>query len=187
MSNTVVQLIQLEDTIRQNGRTELLSPLLVQTCAWFLSRWSQTYLLPSDNATISNNLNAAYGPGGGAESVLSFIISRSNSNFTNWGSEEDVVQATCSLLVALSGRKAVARILLSTDSWMPLIQIVRGQLSKQPGVRWLAPQHLTPLMQALCTTVAVVEEPAQRTNMLRELIGPVIETLGQLMAHTKQR
>jgi len=178
--NTVVQLVQLEDVARKAGRGELLSPLVAQYSTWFFSRWAQTYLLPesSDLAPISNHLRRLYGPGPGAESVLSFVIGRALSNLQHWAHEDEVVTATALLLLSLAGRKPVARLLLPMQGWAHLSVSLRAQMARAPGAASvLPPPALVAMIHALCLSVAAAEPPEQRTAMLKELVGPVMVQL----------
>ncbi|EKX40787.1 hypothetical protein GUITHDRAFT_113055 [Guillardia theta CCMP2712] len=185
LTNKVVDMSNLLDFCRERKRKEFLSPLVVQTSTWYLSRWSQTYLLPapSDRFPLSPSLQQHYGPGEGATSVLSFLIDRSLSNFSSWGSEEDVVNATSQLVLALAMRKPVAKLLLGTPGWSALSQMMPNQLAKSPGSKWLNPAALSPVMQALCCSVTAVEVQEQRSILLRDLIGPIAQQTCVLLEH----
>lgn len=48
-----------------------------------------------------------YGSGPGAQSVLQFLVTRAHVNLDVWGTEDDVLNSTCSMMLALVGRKQV--------------------------------------------------------------------------------
>ena len=69
-----------------------LTSCILQTCLWYLRRWSDTYLHPSssDRAPLSASLQSAYGPGPGAQAVLTFLVGRAHLAMAAWHNEDEV-------------------------------------------------------------------------------------------------
>jgi hypothetical protein len=88
----------------------------LETVVWLSRTWHD--LRPCTIVSSASNLNgsihspvahwqALYGTPNGAQSVLSFLISRVHFNLDVWGTEEDVLNSTCAMLLALVARKQV--------------------------------------------------------------------------------
>jgi hypothetical protein len=179
LTNKVVETIKVLDACREAGHRHLVSPMLVETMALFLTRLSQTYLLPevSERYQLSPSLAALFGAaerGGGVESVLSFIVERAMVWLSAWTSEEEVMNATTQLLLSLAARKSVAKMLLANAAWLHFSHSIPRQLTHDAGVRMIPVSSLSLAMQALCASISGVsggdDDRLASNAFLRDLV-----------------
>ena len=190
--NQIVETIKVLDSSKEANKEDLVSPVLIETMARFLTRLSQSYLLPevSDKYQLSPSLSSLFGAsehGGGVESVLSFIVERAMIWLNVWSSEEEVMSATTQLLLSLASRKIVAKMLLANAAWLNFSRSITLQLSRDAGVRQIPLSSLSLVMQALCASISGIgvgdDQRHATSTSLRELIGPVVQRTGALLQH----
>ena len=190
LTNQIVETIKVLDACRDANHKHLVSPLLIEGLVHFLTRLSQTYLLPqvSENYQLSPALSALFGAsenGGGVEGVLSFIVQRAMAWLNVWTSEEAVMTATTQLLLSLASRKVVAKMLLGNAAWVQFSRSISMQLTRDGGVRLLPASSLSAAMQALCASISGVsggdDQRLASGPLLRDLIAPVVARSGELL------
>ncbi|EDV24587.1 uncharacterized protein TRIADDRAFT_56536 [Trichoplax adhaerens] len=117
---------RIEQEVLQSAAADSLSPQVGKTIVWFLTRWSQAYLLPMENRYdhISLSLILTFGQDCdlGTQTVK-FLIRKVMSNLTFWSSENDVAIESINLLSTVVDNKARCHIAVSCeDLWNLAVQ-----------------------------------------------------------------
>ncbi|KAK0602071.1 hypothetical protein LWI29_030074 [Acer saccharum] len=128
-----------EQSLNPELRASVFSPRLMEAIVWFLARWSQTYLMPLEEARDSySNLGHDYrdqlqssqsrkallgffGENSQGKPVLDIIVRIAVTTLVSYPGEKDLQEITChQLLHALVRRKNICLHLVTLDSWRGL-------------------------------------------------------------------
>ncbi|KAL5768135.1 hypothetical protein ACOSQ2_014918 [Xanthoceras sorbifolium] len=125
-----------EQSLNPEVRASVFSPRLMEAIVWFLARWSQTYLMPLEEARDSYSnfghdyrdhlqsshsrkaLLGFFGENNQGKPVLDIIVSIGMTTLVSYPGEKDLQELTChQLLHALVRRKHICLHLVTLDSW----------------------------------------------------------------------
>ncbi|KAL5702296.1 hypothetical protein ACHQM5_027530 [Ranunculus cassubicifolius] len=129
-------------------RASFFSPRLMEAIVWFLARWSDTYVMPTEsgrgkdgnlaceNETQQNSQNSSNaifsfcGEHDQGRSVLDVIVRISFTTLVSYPGENNLQSLTCyQLLPALVRRKNVCMHLVTLDSWRNLANVFANERS----------------------------------------------------------
>lgn len=103
MVAAVFRICEIENKAIEANMKSVLSPEICTNIMWFLSIWSESYLLISDEYyEISESLQSAFGrdtPGGNW--TMGFILNKISINVRNFYMEKQLVDTSTEILVAL--------------------------------------------------------------------------------------
>lgn len=101
---SIFRLCTIEKTAISIHLENILSPELSSTIIWFLHRWSEIYLLPTEDyySELSTTLLHAFGEDGpGALWSMNFLLDKVICNINAFKSEPALIDETIKLLISL--------------------------------------------------------------------------------------
>ncbi|XP_011647101.1 exportin-4-like isoform X1 [Pogonomyrmex barbatus] len=122
----IFRLCTIEKTAIGIHLENILSPELSNTIIWFLQRWSQCYLLPTEDyyTELSTTLLHAFGVDSpGALWSMNFILDKVICNLNAFKSEPALVKETIKLLISLCNSRMRACCLLKSEQFTYITQL----------------------------------------------------------------
>uniref|UniRef100_A0A0L8FKH8 Exportin-4 n=1 Tax=Octopus bimaculoides TaxID=37653 RepID=A0A0L8FKH8_OCTBM len=112
---------------------DCLSPQVGSTVMWFLQRWAVSYLLPDESCypQISMAIVSAFGRDTTASQwAVDFLLGRINSNLSIWSAEEQLMNDSLRLLVALVENKPSLPASPEVAGLVPKFETITSPLAK---------------------------------------------------------
>ncbi|XP_011873971.1 PREDICTED: exportin-4-like isoform X2 [Vollenhovia emeryi] len=122
----VFRLCTIEKTAISIHLENILSPELSSTIIWFLHRWSQIYLLPTEDyySELSTTLLHVFGEDGpGALWSMNFLLDKVICNINAFKSEPALIDETIKLLISLVNSKERASCLTKSEQFTYIIEL----------------------------------------------------------------
>ncbi|CAI9742263.1 exportin-4-like isoform X1 [Octopus vulgaris] len=141
---------------------DCLSPQVGSTVMWFLQRWAVSYLLPDESCypQISMAIVSAFGRDTTASQwAVDFLLGRINSNLSIWSAEEQLMNDSLRLLVALVENKPRCNLVVKCKH---LWDLVKQEASNQPPLILLSPASKRYLLKGLVLAGTASMESAQK-------------------------
>ncbi|KAL0106778.1 hypothetical protein PUN28_015377 [Cardiocondyla obscurior] len=127
----VFRLCTIEKTAISIHLENILSPELSSTIIWFLHRWSEIYLLPTEDyySELSTTLLHAFGEDGpGALWSMNFLLDKVICNINAFKSEPTLIDETIKLLISLVNSRTRAHCLSKSEQFTYIIELaMKGQ------------------------------------------------------------
>ncbi|KAG1679648.1 hypothetical protein FOA52_006165 [Chlamydomonas sp. UWO 241] len=171
-------LLEVPALALEPGAAPVLSPRLMETCMWALSRWADTYLLPEE--PLPGDLQQAYGaPTGRAGHLLDGIVRVALACLVNFPGEALLHGAVCgTLLPVLVRRKPLCRALVALSSWQ---ELCHAFASRAPALCLsMGSKTQRSLAQCLCLASAGVMGPRAGQAYVTQLMAATVQQLGEL-------
>ncbi|ESO89303.1 hypothetical protein LOTGIDRAFT_106479, partial [Lottia gigantea] len=173
--SAVFRLCEVETRAVNAKLTDCVSPQVGSTCMWFLRRWVLSYLLPDENyySQMSMALQSAFGRDtDGAQWVIAFLIQKIISNITTWSSEEQLVEDSLKVLVALlkNGSKAVYVVKCNL-----LWDLARLEANNGPPLSLLSSISRRLLLKALVLAGSAFKDPPVKEEFWKIILQSIQE------------
>ncbi|XP_012525953.1 exportin-4 isoform X2 [Monomorium pharaonis] len=127
----IFRLCTIEKTAMSIHLENILSPELSSTIIWFLHRWSEMYLLPTEDcySELSTTLLHAFGEDSpGALWSINFLLDKVICNINAFKSEPALIDKTIKLLISLVNSRKRASCLSKSDQFNYIIELaMKGQ------------------------------------------------------------
>eukprot|EP00898_Chlorokybus_atmophyticus_P008392 jgi/Chlat1/8554/Chrsp82S07946 len=180
------------ETLDPSARVRTLSPRLMEGLVWYLARWTETYLMPEQNAFPRGKENAAacalvasFSAVGGGPNVLDALVQIAWTTLTAWPGEVELETVTCSrLLPALVRRRELRRTLLRLDTWR---QLERVFTEPAGPIASLSAALQRDIQAALCRAVAGEDDKDAAAKHIEALLQPLIGELRGIFEHPDAR
>ncbi|KAK6911324.1 Exportin-1, C-terminal [Dillenia turbinata] len=174
-------------------RASIFSPRLMEAIAWFLARWSSTYLMPPeetgensgsgyDNNHMVQSLCSSkalliFGEHNQGKSVLDLVVHIATTTLVFYPGEKDLQALTCyHLLHALVRRRNVCVHLVALDSWHHLA----NAFANERLLFTLYSAHQRSLAQTLVVSASGMRNPDASNQYVRDLMGHMTNYLVEL-------
>ncbi|XP_071566040.1 exportin-4 [Temnothorax nylanderi] len=133
----VFRLCTIEKTAISIHLENILSPELSSTIIWFLHRWSEIYLLPTETyySELSTTLLHAFGEDSpGALWSMNFLLDKIICNINAFKSEPALVDETIKLLISLVNSRTRASCLSKSEQFTYIIELAMKEQYDFPQI-----------------------------------------------------
>ncbi|KAL3520991.1 hypothetical protein ACH5RR_019140 [Cinchona calisaya] len=184
-----------EQSLDAEMRTSFFSPRIMEAVAWFLARWSCTYLMPhgesKENDRASDNykecqheselskkmLHSIFGEHEQGKFVLDVIIRIATATLVSYPGEKKLQAVTCDqLLHGLARRRNVCGHLLTLESWRSLA----NAFTSDRILLSLNPVHQRSLAQTFALSASGTRNSEESNQFIRNLTSHMTTYLLQL-------
>lgn len=130
---TTLQFLAFLTSKSVSSQSHLLSPLVVETLIWFLSRFTATYFHPStEGGDVPPSILNAF-TGSSCAQFLSFLIEQLQPALIHWSAELEVVESVTELLESLSEKESIRRDIMALPRWKSTAAFLVEHLSAIVG------------------------------------------------------
>ncbi|KAI8070967.1 armadillo-type protein [Gongronella butleri] len=159
------------------------SPRVAETLAWYMERWTKSYLLMDENeyGQMSAGLAHAFGkPGpsdGQGTAVLDFLLQQIKANFMLWNAEQDVLTQLIYWLDTLGTGINTKNSLVHSHSFPDLIKFLTANVGQLPE------SVHNYLIKTITDIASSVSDDALRHEYLDMIFSMTEERLSAVLHH----
>lgn len=161
------RLCELEKSAIEVRMYQFLSPELSTTLVWFLRRWSDAYLMPLKEDTVSVTFKQAFGAGShGSVWVINYLLNKICLNAQFLRSEQSVIEETCELFLVLLTRKQRCQAIFNSEFFRSICDLKSVELPVSIKRK---------LLKGFVMVAASVESEEMRADYLGKILLPIEE------------
>lgn len=169
------RLCELEKSAIEVRMYQFLSPELSTTLVWFLRRWSDAYLMPLKEETVSATLKQAFGAGThGSMWVINYLLNKINMNTQYLSSEQSVIDETCELFLTLLSRKQRCQATFNSEYFRSICDLQNADLPVSIKRK---------LLKGYVMVAACLESDETRADYLGTILSPIENKYKMLISH----
>ncbi|XP_011701811.1 PREDICTED: exportin-4-like isoform X1 [Wasmannia auropunctata] len=134
---SIFRLCTIEKTAISLHLESILSPELTSTIIWFLHRWSEIYLLPTEDyyTELSTTLLHAFGDDSpGASWSMNFLLDKIICNINAFKSEPALIDDTIKLLISLVNSRTRTSCLSTSEQFTFIIELATKEQYNFPPI-----------------------------------------------------
>ncbi|XP_062563749.1 exportin-4-like [Armigeres subalbatus] len=169
------RLCELEKNVIEVRMYQFLSPELSTTLVWFLRRWSDAYLMPLNEDTVSATFKQAFGNGSpGSVWVINYLLNKICLNAQYLRAEQSVIEETCDLLLVLLSRKQRCQAIFNSEFFRSICDLKSVDLPVSIKRK---------MLKGFVMIAASVENEALRADYLGKILLPIEDKYKMLISH----
>eukprot|EP01125_Pyxidicula_operculata_P012618 TRINITY_DN4149_c0_g2_i1.p1 TRINITY_DN4149_c0_g2~~TRINITY_DN4149_c0_g2_i1.p1 ORF type:complete len:1105 (-),score=187.69 TRINITY_DN4149_c0_g2_i1:13-3327(-) len=185
--SVIFKIIEYENMCIMNNKTDSWSPQVAKTLAWFMNRWTQTYLnlRPEDSSHLIN----AYGiinrnnytdivPESQVSpttiNIIDFLMKKVTANLIFWQGEQELSIQTCDLLFSVSQLKLPTSLFMKLSTWQ---EILKGYANSNKNIMDLPLNIQRKLLSSILFIQLQVDDSRQQNLYFSEIVKPIQESL----------
>lgn len=162
---------------------DCLSPQVGSTIMWFLQRWTVSYLVPDESYynQISMAIASAFGRDtAAAQWTVDFLLGKINSNLSVWSAEEQLMNDSLQLFVALVENKPRCDLVVKCKHLWDLAKL---EASNQPPLIMLSPTCKRYLLKGLVLAGTASMDSAQKDEYWKYVLQSLHDRFYQTVSH----
>lgn len=169
------RLCELEKSAIEVRMYQFLSPELSTTLVWFLRRWSDAYLMPLNEDTVSATFKQAFGAGSqGSVWVINYLLNKICLNAQYLRAEQSVIEETCDLFLVLLSRKPRCQAIFGSEFFRSICDLKSVDLPVSIKRK---------LLKGFVMVGASVENEELRADYLGKILQPIEDKYKMLISH----
>ncbi|KAI7868961.1 armadillo-type protein [Spinellus fusiger] len=159
------------------------SPCVASTLAWWMERWTKSYLLINENEYdyISPNIAHAFGVPGPSDGhgldVIEFTIDQIGNNFSLWSADQDVLLQFINWLEVCGTCSNTRKYLLQSERFPCLIHLLTKDIDHLPNDIDVC------LIQTLATVSSSTNDSTVKNNYFGLIFTLIENRLGAVLQH----
>ncbi|CAE1267217.1 Exportin-4 [Acanthosepion pharaonis] len=162
---------------------DCLSPQVGSTIMWFLQRWTVSYLVPDESYynQISMAIASAFGRDtAAAQWTVDFLLGKINSNLSVWSAEEQLMNDSLQLFVALVENKPRCDLVVKCKHLWDLAKL---EASNQPPLIMLSPTCKRYLLKGLVLAGTASMDSPQKDEYWKYVLQSLHDRFYQTVSH----
>ncbi|XP_055625763.1 exportin-4-like isoform X3 [Toxorhynchites rutilus septentrionalis] len=169
------RLCELEKSAIEVRMNQFISPELSTTVVWFLRRWSDAYLMPLNEDSVSMIFKEAFGAGSpGSVWVINYLLNKICLNAQYMRAEQTVIDETCELFLVLLRRKNRCQAIFNSEFFRSICDLKSVDLPVSIKRK---------LLKGFVMVSSSVESDEMRADYLGKVLLPIEEKYKLLISH----
>ncbi|KAL1394790.1 hypothetical protein pipiens_011705 [Culex pipiens pipiens] len=169
------RLCELEKSAIEVRMYQFLSPELSTTLVWFMRRWSDAYLMPLNEDSVSSIFKEAFGSRTpGSVWVINYLLNKICLNAQFLRAEQSVIEETCDLFLVLLRRRDRCQAIFNSEYFRSICDLKSVDLPVAIKRK---------LLKGFVMVASSVESDELRHEYLGKILQPIEDKYKMLISH----